>query len=159
MDLLNTLLETYTTLTRKVENLEGKIAELDADADVTLEEVAAEKDADIQGRIEESQAHVYYLDLEHAQKVLSMQETDEAEPTEASAPRRRRGVIIHDPEETATPSVIVHSEPKSKDKGIGIQVVKPKPLKRQAQIEQDKAYARDLEAELNANINWNEVID
>nr|GEU79517.1 hypothetical protein [Tanacetum cinerariifolium] len=35
----------------------------------------------------------------------------------------------------------------------------PKPLKRQAHIEQDEAYARELEAELNANINWNEVIE
>nr|GFD34962.1 hypothetical protein [Tanacetum cinerariifolium] len=35
----------------------------------------------------------------------------------------------------------------------------PKPLKKQAQIEQDETYARELEAELNANINWNEVIE
>nr|GEX18639.1 ribonuclease H-like domain-containing protein [Tanacetum cinerariifolium] len=180
MDLLNTLLETCTTLTRKVENLEqdkiaqaleiiklkqrvrrlekkiklkalgGEIDELDPDEDVTLEEVDAEKDVDVQGRLEESQAQVYHLDLEHAQKVLSMHD-DQAEPaklkevikvvttaklmtevvtaattiivapmTKASAPRRRRGVIIHDPEETATPSVIMHSDPKSKDKGKGI---------------------------------------
>nr|GEY70523.1 hypothetical protein [Tanacetum cinerariifolium] len=60
----------------------------------------------------------------------------------------------------ASPSVIVHYEPKSKDKGKGkgILVEEPKPLKKQAQIEQDEAYARELEAELNANINWNEVI-
>nr|GFA16924.1 hypothetical protein [Tanacetum cinerariifolium] len=77
---------------------------------ITLEEVDAEKDADVQGRIEESQAL-------------------------ASAPRRRRGVIIHEPEETATLSVIVHSEPQSKDKGKGILVEEPKPLRRQAQIE------------------------
>nr|GFC71436.1 hypothetical protein [Tanacetum cinerariifolium] len=80
MDLLNTLLETCTTLTRKVENLEqdkiaqaleiaklkkrvrrlekkGGIAKINADEDVTLEEVAAKvaKDADIQGRLEEPQ--------------------------------------------------------------------------------------------------------
>nr|GEV08231.1 hypothetical protein [Tanacetum cinerariifolium] len=77
----------------------------------------------------------------------------------ASAARRRKGVVIRDPKETATPSVIVHSEPKSKDKGKRILVEEPKPLKRQAQIEQDEAYARELEAELNANINWNEVIE
>nr|GEW79633.1 hypothetical protein [Tanacetum cinerariifolium] len=167
------------------------------------------------GRLEESQAQVYHLDLEHAQKVLSMQDDeaepakfkevikvattaklmtevvtaaattitvslmpkasvarrrkgdDEAEPTKfkevikvvttaklmtevvtaaattitvslmpkASAARRRKGVVIRDPEETATPSVIVHSEPKSKDKGKGILVEEPKPLKKQAQIE------------------------
>nr|GFB48436.1 hypothetical protein [Tanacetum cinerariifolium] len=66
---------------------------------------------------------------------------------------------IRDLEEIATPSVIVHSEPKSKDKGKGILVEEPKPLKRQALIEQDKVYARELKAKLNANIKWNKVIE
>nr|GEY26356.1 hypothetical protein [Tanacetum cinerariifolium] len=34
--------------------------------------------------------------------------------------RRRKGVVIRDPQETATPSIIIHSEAKSKDKGKGI---------------------------------------
>nr|GFC36493.1 hypothetical protein [Tanacetum cinerariifolium] len=59
-----------------------------------------------------------------------------------SAARRRKEVVIRDPEETATPSIIIHAEPKSKDKGKGIMVEEPKPLKKQAQIEQDEAYAR-----------------
>nr|GEX90723.1 hypothetical protein [Tanacetum cinerariifolium] len=140
----------------------GKIAEIDADEDVTLEEVAAvtkgakvaEKDADAHGRQEESQAQVYHIDLEHVDKVLKV---FIATP---SAARRRKGVVIRDPEETDTPSTIVHSvPPKSKDKGKGIMVKEPKPLKKQAQIEQDEAYARELEAELNKNINWDEVIE
>nr|GEV11780.1 ribonuclease H-like domain-containing protein [Tanacetum cinerariifolium] len=122
---------------------------------------------------------------------LSMQDIDEAEPTEveevievvttaklmtevvttatttitatqvpkASAPRRRRGVVIQDTEETATTSVIMHTKIKSKDKGKGILIEEPKPLKRQAQIEQDKAFARQLEAKLNANINWDDVME
>nr|GFB07551.1 hypothetical protein [Tanacetum cinerariifolium] len=61
--------------------------------------------------------------------------------------------------ETATPSTIIHSEPKSKDKGNEILVEEPKPLKKQAQIEQDEAYARELEAKLNKNINWDDVIE
>nr|GEX38297.1 hypothetical protein [Tanacetum cinerariifolium] len=77
----------------------------------------------------------------------------------ANAPRRRRGVIIQDPEEAATALVILQSEVKSKDKSKGILVEKPNPLKRQAQIEQDEAFARELEAEINANINWNDVVD
>nr|GEX81316.1 hypothetical protein [Tanacetum cinerariifolium] len=110
---------------------QGEIAELDANEDVTLEEVNDEitKDADVQG------------------------------VPKASAPRRRRGMIIQDPEEAATASVIVQSKVKSKDKGKGILVEEPKPLKRQAQIEQDEAFSRELEAELNANINWNEMVD
>nr|GEV74524.1 hypothetical protein [Tanacetum cinerariifolium] len=174
MTLLNTLLETCATLTKQVVNLEqdkiaqaieitklkkrvkrrmhpnrGEITELDTDEDVTLEDVDAEVtvDADVEGRFEESQEKVYHLDLEHAKKVLTMQDTNEAEPAEveeASAPRRRRGVIIQDPEEATTASVIVQSEVKSKDKGKGILVEEPKPFKRQAQIKQDKAFARQL---------------
>nr|GFC56847.1 hypothetical protein [Tanacetum cinerariifolium] len=64
-----------------------------------------------------------------------------------------------DPEETATPSTIIHTEPKSKDKGKGIMVREPKPLKKKTLIEHDEAYARELEAELNKNIDWDEVIE
>nr|GFA72221.1 hypothetical protein [Tanacetum cinerariifolium] len=167
-------------------NIQGRLEESQA-KDVTLEDIDAKvaMDADVQGRLAESQAKVYHLDLEHAEKVLSMQDTNEAEPAEveevieavtaaklmtevvttaattitvaqvpkASAPRRRRGVVIKDLKEIATASVIMHSEVKSKDKGKGILIKEPKPLKRQAQIEQDEAFARQLEAELNANIN------
>nr|GEX11354.1 hypothetical protein [Tanacetum cinerariifolium] len=66
-----------------------------------------------------------------------------------SAARRRKGVVIRDPEETATSSTILHSEPKSKDKGKGILVEELKPLKKQAQIEQDEAYTRELEAKMD----------
>nr|GEY64307.1 hypothetical protein [Tanacetum cinerariifolium] len=164
---------------RKVET-----AQKEVDVEVTM-------DADVQGRLEESQSKVYHLDLEHAEKILSMQDNDEAEPAEvkevievviaaklmtevvtivatpitnaqvpkASAPRRRRGVIIQDLEETATASVIMHSEAKTKDKGKGILIEELKPLKRQAQIVQDEAFARELEAKLNANINWNDVME
>nr|GEZ17597.1 hypothetical protein [Tanacetum cinerariifolium] len=155
----------------------GIIVDLDADKDVTLEDVAAkevdaakdvevEKNADVQGRLEESQAQVYHIDLEDADEVLSMHD-DEPKPGELkevievvtttklmtevvtvavttaastitvvpSAARRRKGVVIRDPEETANPSII------------------------QAHIEQDEACARELEAELNKNINWNDVIE
>nr|GEU92455.1 hypothetical protein [Tanacetum cinerariifolium] len=47
-----------------------------------------------------------------------------------SAARRRKKVVIREPEETATPSTIVHSGSKSKDKGKGILVEEPKPLKK-----------------------------
>nr|GEW35673.1 hypothetical protein [Tanacetum cinerariifolium] len=172
---------------------EGGIVKLDVVEDVTLEEVDAEAtmDADVQGRLAESQAKVYHLDLQHAKKVLNMQDTNEEKPAEveevievviaaklmtevvttaattitaaqvpkAIAPRRRWGVVIQDPEETTTALVIVHSEVKSKDKGKGILIEEPKPLKRQEQIEQDEAFARPLEAELNANINWDNVME
>nr|GEV89429.1 putative ribonuclease H-like domain-containing protein [Tanacetum cinerariifolium] len=61
-----------------------KKIEEDADEDVTLEDVDAEveMDASIQGRMVKSQAKAYHLDLQHAEKVLSMQDTNEAEPAE-----------------------------------------------------------------------------
>nr|GFC20254.1 hypothetical protein [Tanacetum cinerariifolium] len=60
-----------------------------------------------------------------------------AQVPKASASTRKRGVIIQDHEEAATASVIVHTEDKFKDKGKGILIEEPKPLKRQTQIEQD----------------------
>nr|GEW83508.1 hypothetical protein [Tanacetum cinerariifolium] len=65
----------------------GIIAKIDVDKDVIMEEVDAtkgvevEKNADVQGRLEEYQAQVYHIDLEHADKVLSIQD-DEPEPAE-----------------------------------------------------------------------------
>nr|GEX94339.1 hypothetical protein [Tanacetum cinerariifolium] len=152
MDLLQNLLDTCTTLKRRVENLEhdkvsqaleitklkqrGRmIADMDADVDVILEdakEVAVEKSGDVD-------------------------ESDDIQGRKADAARKRKGVVIRDPQETATPSTIIHSEAKSKDKGKGIWVEEPKPLKKQAQIEQDEAYARELKAELNKNIDWDET--
>nr|GEY05636.1 hypothetical protein [Tanacetum cinerariifolium] len=120
----------------------------------------ADMDEDVEVNLEQTQAKAYNLDLEHSEKVLSMQVINKEELAEveevlevvtaaklitevvttaaaqvpkASAPRRRRGVIIQDLEET-TSSVVVHTE-------------------------QDEAFARQLEAELNANKNWNDVIE
>nr|GEZ20792.1 hypothetical protein [Tanacetum cinerariifolium] len=70
----------------------GIISNMDADEDVTLQDVAdiakdvavdaeIEESADIQGRQVESQAQIYQINLKHADKVLSMQD-DELETTE-----------------------------------------------------------------------------
>nr|GEW42558.1 hypothetical protein [Tanacetum cinerariifolium] len=69
------------------------------------------------------------------------------------------GVVIRDLKETATPPTIIHTKAKSNDKWNGILVEEPKPLKKQAQIKQDEAYARELEVELNKNKDWDEVVD
>nr|GEX86242.1 hypothetical protein [Tanacetum cinerariifolium] len=69
---------------------EGRmIADTDADVDVTLKDIAKDvavdaetkESADVPGRQAESQTQIYQIDLEHADKVLSMQD-DEVEPTE-----------------------------------------------------------------------------
>nr|GEU56697.1 putative ribonuclease H-like domain-containing protein [Tanacetum cinerariifolium] len=189
----------------KVLKLKRMIAKMDQDADVVLEDDKEVTDdvKDVQDDIDESaqdqerkaesQTEIYKIDLEHANKVLSMQE-DESEPAEvqevvdvvttakiitkvvtvvilaatltaapsrvtAAPSRRKKGVVIRDPQEESTTSTIKPAETKSKDKGKGILVEEPKPLKKQAQIEKDEKYARELEVELNKNIDWDEVID
>nr|GEX28304.1 retrovirus-related Pol polyprotein from transposon TNT 1-94 [Tanacetum cinerariifolium] len=168
--------------------LQGRmIADMDENMDVTLKDIA--KDVAFDTEIEESADVLSMQDDEvepaKLQKVvevvttsklitkvviaasaiiiaIAQQLTTAAAPTLTTAPsaaRRRKGVVIKDPEETATPSTIIHAEAKSKDKGKGILLEEPKPLKKQAQIEQDEAYDRELEAELNKNIDWDEVID
>nr|GEX50069.1 hypothetical protein [Tanacetum cinerariifolium] len=110
---------------------EGKIAKIDADEDATLEEVA--KDAEVQGRLEEFQAQVYYLDLEHAQKIL-ITAVATTITAASSAARRRKGVVIRDPEEIPTPSIIVMRKEKQDNAVLRYQALKRKP--------QTKAHAR-----------------
>nr|GEV97966.1 hypothetical protein [Tanacetum cinerariifolium] len=187
------------------------IDEMDQDDAVVLkddkevpdgEEDKVDESAQVQGRQAYSQAEIYKIDMDHANKVLSMQE-DETKPAEVqkvvdvvttaklitevvttasetvtavsaiittaepqvsaattatltvtparvvSAPsRRRKGVVIRDPEKESTTSTIIPVETKSKDKGKGILVEEPKALKKKQQIEQDEQYARELHAEL-----------
>nr|GEX83432.1 hypothetical protein [Tanacetum cinerariifolium] len=116
--------------------------------------------ADMAEDVEEAQAKAYNLDLQHAEKVVTNAQptTTAAQVPKPSAPRRRKGFIIQDPEETTT-SVIMHSKVQSKDKGKGILIEEPKPLKGKTHIDMNEAFTSQLEAELNANINWNDVIE
>nr|GEW95125.1 hypothetical protein [Tanacetum cinerariifolium] len=62
-----------------------------------------------------------------------------------------------DPKEES--STIIHANTKSKDKGKGIMVEEPKPLKKKQQVEMDEEYARKLHAELHKDIDWDVAID
>nr|GEX48064.1 hypothetical protein [Tanacetum cinerariifolium] len=77
----------------------------------------------------------------------------------ATSSRRRKGVVIRDPESKSATSSIISAETKSKDKGKGIMVEEAKPLKKKQQIELDEEYARKLHEELNKDIDWDETID
>nr|GEV66772.1 hypothetical protein [Tanacetum cinerariifolium] len=144
---------------------QGEIAELDADEDVTLVDAEENINADVQGRLVESQAKVYHLGLEHAEKVFSMQDTDEAEPAEVEkvievvTAAKLMTEVVTTADTTIIAAQVPKAKVKSKDKGKGILIKEPKPLKIQAQIEQDEAFARQLEAQLNANINWDDVME
>nr|GEX55215.1 hypothetical protein [Tanacetum cinerariifolium] len=123
-------------------NSQGRIiADMNADEDVTLKDVAdvtedvqdaeIKESSDVQGRQAESQAQIYQIDLKYADKVLitaasatitvaaPLQLITAADPTLTTAPsatRRRKGVVIRDIKETDTPSTIIHFKAKSKDK-------------------------------------------
>nr|GEY25466.1 hypothetical protein [Tanacetum cinerariifolium] len=60
----------------------GGITKLDVDEDVTLADAKEDMDVVVQVRLAESQEIVYHLHLQRSEKVLSMQDTDEAKPTE-----------------------------------------------------------------------------
>nr|GEW78645.1 putative ribonuclease H-like domain-containing protein [Tanacetum cinerariifolium] len=150
------------TMLKRMHLNKGKIAKTDADKDVTIEEVAAEviKDADVHERLEESRAQVYRLDLEHAQKievVIAASTTTAATIITvapmpmASAASRRNGVVIGDLEEIATPSVVAHSEPKSKDKGKGILVKRKE--KQDNTVMRYQALKRKLQTKAHARKN------
>nr|GFA73651.1 hypothetical protein [Tanacetum cinerariifolium] len=174
------------TVMDDVSNQERMIAEMDQDADVVLEDdkeddrevvdvVKDVKDAKVDER---SSRCCYYCKI-ITKVVTTASETITAASTnittaEAQVPaatltaaparvtaapsRRRKGVVIRDLQEESTTSTIIPAETKSKDKGKGILVEEPKLLKKKQQIKQDKKYVRELHAELNKNIDWDEVI-
>nr|GEY07899.1 hypothetical protein [Tanacetum cinerariifolium] len=143
----------------------------------------------------EKRVKIYNLDLDHSSKVLSMQEDDSevqevvkivttaklitnvvtaasqpsipsAAPTVvATYTRRRKGVIIKDPKEELSSKTPAET-PKLKDKGKGILIETPKPMKKKDQIELDAEYAKKLHEEINKDheefnkdIDWDAAMD
>nr|GEZ44895.1 synaptobrevin, longin-like domain protein [Tanacetum cinerariifolium] len=119
------------------------IADMDADVDVTLKDIAKEVTVDAEIRESTNDDEVDPAKLQEVVEVVTTaklitkvvtiasatiivaapQLTTAAALTLTTAPsiaRRRKGAVIRDPEETATPSTIMHTEAKSKDKGKGI---------------------------------------
>nr|GFC20898.1 hypothetical protein [Tanacetum cinerariifolium] len=145
------------------------INEMDKDDDVALMDDKEEDKKDEEAKFvendqvhqAESRAKIYKINMDHASKVLIPAATITATPIKvAVAPsRRRKRVVIRDPEEESTTSSIIPSETKSKDKAKGILVKDPKPLKKKQQVEMDEEYARKLHAELNKDIDWDVAID
>nr|GEV50243.1 hypothetical protein [Tanacetum cinerariifolium] len=130
------------------------IASIDADEDVTLKDVVVvEKATEIEENADDDELELAELKevvevVTTAKLMTEVVTTAAATITAATtlitaatitaaptAARRRKGVVIRDLEEIVTPSIIIHYELKSKDKGKWIMVEEPKPLKKQAQIE------------------------
>nr|GEU35514.1 RNA-directed DNA polymerase, eukaryota, reverse transcriptase zinc-binding domain protein [Tanacetum cinerariifolium] len=159
MSLLQEALDACAALTRRVEHLEyDKIAQaleitklkrrmidkMDKDDAVVLMD---EKEEDT--KVEEAKVD----------EILAATLTAAPTRVTAAPSRRRKGVIIRDPKKELTTSEIIPAEAKSKDKGKGILVEEPKPLKKKQHIEMDEEYARKLHAELNKDIDWDVAID
>nr|GEU28858.1 hypothetical protein [Tanacetum cinerariifolium] len=106
----------------------GEIVELDADEDVTLEEVVAEITKDAEDDEAKPTALKEVIEVVTTAKLMTEEVTVAATTITVapSAARRRKGVVIRDPKETTIPSIIKHSESKSKNKGKVIEQVKRK---------------------------------
>nr|GEZ08265.1 hypothetical protein [Tanacetum cinerariifolium] len=81
------------------------------------------------------------------------------------SPKVRKGVIIRDLEEELHTNTLAET-PTVKDKGKGILIEAPKPLKKKDQIEMDTEYAKKLQEEMDKehkeaykNIDWNAALD
>nr|GEX39727.1 hypothetical protein [Tanacetum cinerariifolium] len=154
------------------------IDELDRDEGVALmgekeEEKKAEEFKDIAGdkHVKGRQAEIYQIDMDHAAKVLSMQEEEpevqEVVEVVTTAKLITKIVAAASTLVSAASTIILAVEPKvpttalvkSKDKGKGIMVEEPKPMKKKQQVEMDEVYARKLHEELNQGIDWDVAIE
>nr|GEX54149.1 hypothetical protein [Tanacetum cinerariifolium] len=166
LDLESEVIDIKSSFTDKIEKLKDRVHKLEEENWILKEKSFMYAKIDSAAPVEDKEESFKKgRMIEDIDKELSMQDIDEEEPAKgeevlevvtaaklitkvvttaeptttatqvlkASAPRRRRGVVIKDPGETVA-SIIMHTK-------------------------QDKAFARELEAELNANINWNDVIE
>nr|GEY97658.1 hypothetical protein [Tanacetum cinerariifolium] len=130
---------------------------IDRDEDV-VKEAYQVRDYNADTEVKERQADIYNIDMDHATKVLTPS-VKVAAPVKADVPstRRKRGVVIWDPEEKS--SAKTPTETSSKDKGKGILVEEPKPIKKKQQVELDEAYARKIQEEFNQDIDSEAAMD
>nr|GEW83507.1 hypothetical protein [Tanacetum cinerariifolium] len=189
---------------RRVDNLEyDKVAQaleirklkkrrIDTSDDTVMDDesnqgrIIDEINKDDAGRQAESHAEIYKIDMDHASKVLSMQEDEPAEVQEvvdvvttaklitevvtAASETVTDASTITSAAEPQVPAATITAAPtkvaaapirrrKGVDKGKGILVEEPKPLKKKQQVKMDEEYARKLHAELNKDIDWDVAID
>nr|GEV78568.1 hypothetical protein [Tanacetum cinerariifolium] len=135
--------------------------------DKKVEEAKVDESAQVQARQAESQTEIYKIDMDHASKVFSMQEDEPAKVWEVvdvlttamliTEAVTAASVIISaiEPQVPAAPARVAAAP----NKGKGIMVEEPKPLKKKQHIEMDEEYAIKLHAELNEDIDWDVAIN
>nr|GEX55488.1 hypothetical protein [Tanacetum cinerariifolium] len=186
LELESSVTDIKSTYKERIEKLEGRVNRLEEEnrvlkelhsvhskVDTAAPVVEKEKsfkqmriitdiDEDVEINLEEAQAKPYRMDLEHPEKVLSMQDVDDEEPAEVEevlevvTATKLITEVVPTAGATTTAEATKVSVPRRRK---GILIEEPKSLKGQVQIEQDEAFARKLEPELNADVNWNAVIE
>nr|GEV88227.1 hypothetical protein [Tanacetum cinerariifolium] len=116
-----------------------KITDIDTDV-LSMLDVNEEEPVDVEKVLEV---------VKVAKLITKVVTTDGA--TKVSVSRKRRGVIIEDPEETTT-IAIIQPNVQAKDKGKAILIEEPKPLKRKAQIELDEKRKPLTQAQARRNM-------
>nr|GEV57725.1 ribonuclease H-like domain-containing protein [Tanacetum cinerariifolium] len=149
--------------------------------DKKVKEAKVDESAQVQGRQAESQTEIYKIDMDHALKVFSMQEDEPAKVWEVvyvltTAMLITKAVTAASKIVTAASAIISAIKPQvptaparvaaaparvaaAPNKGKGIMVEEPKPLKKKQHIEMDEEYAIKLHAKLNEAIDWDVAIN
>nr|GEV79165.1 hypothetical protein [Tanacetum cinerariifolium] len=122
------------------------------------------KDDQVQGR----QAEIYKIDLDHASKVLSMQDDEPAEVQEVVDVVTTAKLITDvftaaSKTVTAASTTIFAAEPQVPDAAITtaalVRTKELKPLKKKQQVEMDEEYVRKLHEDLNKDIDLDVAIN
>nr|GEZ31185.1 hypothetical protein [Tanacetum cinerariifolium] len=181
LDLESEVIDIKSSFTDKIEKLEDRIHKLeeeyrnlneksfkyakidtaapveDKEESFKQERMIAYMDEDVDVNLEEAQAKAYNLDLQHSGKVLSMQDIDEEEPAKVEEVLEVVIAVklITEVVTTVKPTTTAAQVPKvsAPRRRRGVVIQDPKETTASVII------YTELEAELNANINWNDVIE
>nr|GEU31116.1 hypothetical protein [Tanacetum cinerariifolium] len=117
LELESEVIDIKSTYKERIEKLKGRVDKLEEE---NRGRIIPDIDEDVEINLEEAQVKPYRPDLQHQEKVLSMQDVDDEEPVEVEevleVVTAAKGVVIQYPEET-TSTIVVHSKVQSKDKG------------------------------------------
>nr|GEW67920.1 ribonuclease H-like domain, reverse transcriptase, RNA-dependent DNA polymerase [Tanacetum cinerariifolium] len=175
MSLLQEALDACATLARRVEHLEhDKVAQ---DLEIIKLKTKVKK-LQKTNKVKSlklrrlRKADIYHIDMDHATKVLSMQEDkpEIQEAVEVVTTAKLITKVVATVSETVSAAAVTETvsaaavtaapvKVASKDKGKCIMVEEPKPIKKKQQVELDEAYARKLQEELNQDIDWEVAMD
>nr|GEU83896.1 hypothetical protein [Tanacetum cinerariifolium] len=147
---LKELIDMCTNLSNKVLELESEVIDIKSTYQERIEKLEGRVESMMDVNEEEPDGVEEVLEVVKATKLMTKVVTTSG-ATKVSVPRKRRGFIIQDPEETIT-TATVQPKVQAKDKGKAILIEEPKPLKRQAQIELVKERKPLTQAQAKRNI-------